>query len=82
MNPATKISTLLIVTLSLLCSVESLICNVCKHSRNSKCTEGQERCVATRGHSCATISHYSDGKESLLKKIIFCSRSKITCQAI
>ncbi|XP_037063524.1 prostate and testis expressed protein 4 [Peromyscus leucopus] len=59
MNPATKISTLLIVTLSLLCSVESLICNVCKDSRNSKCTKGQDRCVAIHGQSCATKSHYS-----------------------
>ncbi|XP_059123596.1 prostate and testis expressed protein 4 [Peromyscus eremicus] len=61
MNPATKISTLLIVTLSLLCSVESLICNVCEISRNSKCAKGQERCLAHRGQSCSTVSHYFRG---------------------
>ncbi|XP_036049471.1 prostate and testis expressed protein 4 [Onychomys torridus] len=61
MNAATKITTLLIVTLSLLCSVESLICNVCEISRNSKCTKGRKTCFAFHGQSCSSIAHYSEG---------------------
>ncbi|XP_038177352.1 prostate and testis expressed protein 4 [Arvicola amphibius] len=58
MNPATKVSTVLIVTLSFLCLVEGLICNVCEFAENSKCKKGKDRCVADHGQSCASISYY------------------------
>ncbi|XP_057622366.1 prostate and testis expressed protein 4 [Chionomys nivalis] len=58
MNPATKVSTVLIVTLSFLCLAEGLICNVCDNAKESKCKRGQGRCVAHPGQSCATISYF------------------------
>ncbi|XP_021026894.1 prostate and testis expressed protein 4 [Mus caroli] len=58
MNSVTKIGTLIIVILSFLCFVEGLICNVCKMSKNSQCSETPQRCLAKPGGSCTTISIY------------------------
>ncbi|XP_052045723.1 prostate and testis expressed protein 4-like [Apodemus sylvaticus] len=58
MNAVMKIGTLLIVTLSCLCIVEGLICNVCKKSQNSKCKENRSQCVAKAGESCYSTSYY------------------------
>ncbi|XP_027267983.1 prostate and testis expressed protein 4 [Cricetulus griseus] len=58
MNLATKICTLLIVTLSFLWFVEGLTCNVCDFSKHSRCKSGQGRCNAKHGQSCSTISQF------------------------
>ncbi|XP_021009894.1 prostate and testis expressed protein 4-like [Mus caroli] len=58
MNPVTKFSILLIMTLCFLCSTEGLICNVCEKSQDSKCTMLQRRCFAKPGESCTTVSYF------------------------
>ncbi|XP_052045345.1 prostate and testis expressed protein 4-like [Apodemus sylvaticus] len=65
MNPVTKVSILLIMTLCLLCSIEGLICNICKNSQNSKCKENQSRCYAQPGESCYSKSYYYGTKHVL-----------------
>ncbi|XP_005085916.1 prostate and testis expressed protein 4 [Mesocricetus auratus] len=75
MNLATKICTLLIVTLSFLYFVEGLTCNVCEFSKNSRCRYGQGRCNAKRGQSCATIAQFS-GSKHLSSRQLCISRCK------
>ncbi|XP_051011822.1 prostate and testis expressed protein 4 [Acomys russatus] len=58
MNPVTKIGTLLILTLSILCSVEGLICNICERSVNSRCKLSRSTCLAKLGQRCSTISYF------------------------
>ncbi|CAH6860376.1 Pate4 [Phodopus roborovskii] len=69
MNLAAKIGTLLIVTLSLLISVEGLTCNVCEFSKNSRCRSGQDRCHAKHGQSCATISQFYGSRHLSSKQL-------------
>ncbi|XP_075823643.1 prostate and testis expressed protein 4 [Microtus pennsylvanicus] len=58
MSPATKVSTVLIVTLSFLCLAEGLICNVCDDAEQSICKRGRGRCFAYPDQLCATESEY------------------------
>ncbi|XP_041513723.1 prostate and testis expressed protein 4 [Microtus oregoni] len=69
MSPATKVSTVLIVTLSFLCLAEGLICNVCDNAKESICKRGRGRCFAHPGQSCATISHFLGTKHEFSKHL-------------
>nr|XP_048314745.1 prostate and testis expressed protein 4 [Myodes glareolus] len=69
MNPATKVSTVLIVTLSFLCLVEGLTCNVCDLADKARCKKGKSRCTAQRGQSCASISTYIGSKHVSSKQL-------------
>ncbi|XP_051052861.1 prostate and testis expressed protein 14 [Phodopus roborovskii] len=53
MNLAAKIGTLLIVTLSLLISVEAVLCVKCEFVNSSKICETQSRyCATKKGQKC------------------------------
>ncbi|XP_060239378.1 prostate and testis expressed protein 4 [Meriones unguiculatus] len=60
MNPVTKLGTLLILTLSFLCSVEGLLCRECDRSHDLRCQTKQTICEAKPGHSCSTISYFRE----------------------
>ncbi|XP_031202253.1 prostate and testis expressed protein 4-like [Mastomys coucha] len=67
MNLVTKISTLVVVTLSFLCFVEGLICNHCRNSKNSQCLSEAKRCTTSPGGSCSTTSYFV-GQKHLYSK--------------
>ncbi|XP_076432122.1 prostate and testis expressed protein 14-like isoform X1 [Peromyscus maniculatus bairdii] len=71
MTKVTKIIILLIVTISLLCSVEALQCVVCtKHSSAKSCESSKETCEAKIDQECFLVT-VSTGKHHL--KIRKCS---------
>ncbi|XP_052045343.1 prostate and testis expressed protein 14-like [Apodemus sylvaticus] len=57
MNPIITISTLLIVTFSLLCSVEALLCVMCSHFNSTKhCVTHSGYCLTKRDQKCLLLT--------------------------
>nr|XP_021511931.1 prostate and testis expressed protein 4 [Meriones unguiculatus] len=69
MNPVTKLGTLLILTLSFLCSVEGLLCRECDRSHDLRCQTKQTICEAKPGHSCSTISYFRGSRHLYSKHL-------------
>ncbi|XP_041512817.1 prostate and testis expressed protein 14-like [Microtus oregoni] len=66
MNSATIISTLLIVTISLLCSVEALRCIKCEHYLSSKICKTSEHYCETKDKEKCLLTILSIGKKRLV----------------